>query len=72
MQGIKLITVNGKENKGTISMTAHCTEWDGLLRKDRDVTKVRESNIDKQIHLCRMSHRNKQVRKKKVSLFEKG
>lgn len=33
--GIKLITVNSKENKGTISMTGHCTEWDGLFRKDR-------------------------------------
>lgn len=33
--GIKLITVNSKENKGTISMTGHCTEGDGLFRKDR-------------------------------------
>jgi len=69
MQGIKLITVNRKENKDITSMIGHCTEWDGLFRKDRDGTEVRESNTDKQIQLCQISCRNKQVRKKKCAII---
>lgn len=71
MQGIKLITVNRKENKDITSMIGHCTEWDGLFRKDRDGTEVRESNTDKQIQLCQISCRNKQVRKKKCAIIWK-